>query len=48
MEQKRWIFVTETLSFQPSEVVKILMIIFYAGILVKNRDELGIIYKGIY
>ena len=30
---KRWIFVTETLSFQPSEVVKILMIIFYAGIL---------------
>ena len=29
---KRWIDVTETLSFQPSEVVKILMIIFYAGI----------------
>ena len=29
---KRWIHVTETLSFQPSEVVKILMIIFYAGI----------------
>ena len=28
---KRWIYVTETLSFQPSEVVKILMIIFYAG-----------------
>lgn len=25
---KRWIDVTETLSFQPSEVVKILMIIF--------------------
>ena len=37
---KRWIFVTETLSFQPSEVVKILMI------LVKNRDELGLYTKG--
>ena len=43
---KRWIYVTETLSFQPSEVVKILMIIFYAGILVKNRDELGLYRKG--
>ena len=43
---KRWIHVTETLSFQPSEVVKILMIIFYAGILVKNRDELGLYTKG--
>ena len=43
---KRWIYVTETLSFQPSEVVKILMIIFYAGILVKNRDELGLYTKG--
>ena len=38
---KRWIYVTETLSVQPSELVKMLMIIFYAGILVKNRDELG-------
>ena len=37
---KRWIYITETLSFQPSELVKFLMIIFYAGILVKNRDEL--------
>lgn len=43
---KRWIYVTETLSFQPSELVKILMIIFYAGILVKNRDELGLFKKG--
>lgn len=43
---KRWIYVTEKLSFQPSEVVKILMIIFYAGILVKNRDELGLYTKG--
>ena len=38
---KRWIYPTETLSIQPSEIVKILMIIFYAGILVKNRDELS-------
>ena len=25
---KRWIYVTESLSFQPSELVKLLMIIF--------------------
>lgn len=37
---KRWIFITQTLSFQPSELVKLLMIIFYAGILMKNRDKL--------
>ena len=44
---KRWIYVTETLSFQPSEIVKFLMIIFYAGILVKNRDELQLYGKGL-
>ena len=44
---KRWIYVTETLSFQPSELVKFLMIIFYAGILVKNRDQLQSYGKGI-
>ena len=43
---KRWIYVTETLSFQPSELVKVLMIIFYAAILVKNRDELNKYGKG--
>lgn len=43
---KRWIYVTETLSIQPSELVKLLMIIFYAGILMKNRDELGLYNKG--
>jgi cell division protein FtsW len=43
---KRWIYVTETLSFQPSEAVKLLMIIFYAGILTKNRDELSLYGKG--
>ena len=43
---KRWIYLTESLSFQPSEFVKLLMIIFYAGILVKNRDELSKYGKG--
>ena len=43
---KRWIYVTDTLSFQPSEMVKILMIIFYAGILAKNRDQLKLYGKG--
>jgi len=43
---KRWIYVTDTLSFQPSEIVKFLMIIFYAGILTKNRNELGKFTKG--
>lgn len=43
---KRWIYLTDTLSFQPSELVKILMIIFYAGILTKNRDELEKYNKG--
>ncbi len=43
---KRWIYVTDTLSFQPSEIVKLLMIVFYAGILTKNRDNLGKYGKG--
>lgn len=44
---KRWIYITETLSFQPSEIVKFLMIVFYAGILVKDRDELPLYGKGL-
>ena len=43
---KRWIYVTETLSVQPSEIVKFLMIIFYAGFLTKNRDNLSKYRKG--
>ena len=43
---KRWIYITDTLSFQPSEIVKLLMIIYYAGILVKNRDQLNLYGKG--
>lgn len=43
---KRWIYLTPALSFQPSEIVKFLMIIFYAGILTKNRKDLGKFFKG--
>ena len=42
----RWIDLKIT-TFQPSELVKIFMIIFYAGILVKNRDNLGKYFKGL-
>lgn len=44
---KRWIYFTDTLSFQPSEMVKFLIIVFYAGILVKNRDDLKFYGKGL-
>ena len=44
---KRWIKITETFSFQPSELVKFLMIIFYAGMLLKDRDELPFYWKGL-
>ena len=44
---KRWIGITDTtLSFQPSELVKFLMIIFYAGILTRDREELKYFVKG--
>lgn len=44
---KRWIEVIPGLQFQPSELVKFLMIIFYAGILTKNREELGNFWTGL-
>lgn len=43
---KRWIDLG-IITFQPSEIVKILMIIFYAGILVNDRNELGKFGKGL-
>ena len=43
---KRWIYITSSLSFQPSEFVKLFMIIFYATILTKNREELSTFWKG--
>ena len=44
---KRWIEITTSLSFQPSELVKFLMIVFYAGMLTKNRDDLGNFWNGL-
>lgn len=43
---RRWIYLTESLSFQPSEFVKLFMIVFYATILTKDREELGSFLKG--
>lgn len=43
---KRWIDLGFT-TFQPSEIVKFFMIIFYGGILVKNRNELGDFGNGL-
>lgn len=45
-EAKRWIYVTDALSVQPSEIVKFLMIVFYAGLLTNHREELGGYVKG--
>lgn len=43
----RWIYIgTDALSVQPSEIVKFLMIIFYAAMLTKNRDRLEKYGKG--
>lgn len=42
---KRWINLG-LFSFQPSEAVKILLIIFYAAILTKNKDKLQSFSKG--
>ena len=42
---QRWIYIG-SFSIQPSELVKFFIIIFYAGILVKNRDELSKFGKG--
>lgn len=43
---KRWINLGFT-TFQPSEIVKFFMIVFYGGILVKNRDDLHLFGKGL-
>ncbi len=45
-DSKRWIYFGETLSFQPSELVKFCMIIFFAGLLTKDREELKYFFKG--
>lgn len=43
---KRWIYIGGQ-SFQPSEFVKLFMIIFYAGLLTKDREELPKFWKGL-
>lgn len=43
---KRWIYLGGQ-SFQPSEFVKLFMIIFYAGLLTKDREELPKFWKGL-
>lgn len=43
---KRWLYLTDTLSFQPSELVKFCMIVFYAGILTRDKEELKYFFKG--
>ena len=42
---KRWIYVAGQ-SFQPSEAVKLCMIVFYAAVLTKNRDNLNDLFNG--
>ena len=42
---RRWIYITQTLSFQPSEFVKVFMIVFFADVLTKIKDELKDFWK---
>ena len=42
---KRWIYIAG-ISFQPSEAVKLCMILFYATVLTKNKDNLKDIFNG--
>lgn len=44
---KRWIDLG-FISFQPSEVAKIGLIIFYASLLTKNKERLGEMWKGFF
>lgn len=43
---RRWIYLTDALSFQPSELVKFCMIIFFAALLTRDREELKFFIKG--
>lgn len=42
---KRWIYIAG-ISFQPSEAVKLCMIVFYATVLTKNKDNLKEFFNG--
>jgi len=45
---KRWINLPVVSSFQPSELTKIGLIVFYATFLTKHKDELKNIWKGFF
>ncbi len=38
---KRWIQLTKTIRFQPSELSKIILILFFAGFFYKNKEKLN-------
>ena len=42
-----WIRIGENFSFQPGEIAKILLAIFFAGYLVRNRDSLAMVGKKV-
>ena len=44
---KRWIYLG-FMSFQPSEIAKVGLIIFYAALLTKNKETLGEMVKGFF
>ena len=45
---RRWINIPFLSSFQPSELTKIGLIVFYASYLTKHKDELRNIFKGFF
>lgn len=45
---RRWISLPIVSSFQPSELTKIGLIVFYAAFLTKHKDELKNIWKGFF
>ncbi|WP_125100111.1 FtsW/RodA/SpoVE family cell cycle protein [Leucobacter chromiireducens] len=42
-----WIRIGDSFSFQPGEIAKILLAIFFAGYLVRNRDSLAMVGKKV-
>lgn len=43
---RRWITIGTSMSFQPSEFVKVALVIFYAAYLTNHREELGKFWGG--